>query len=151
VGITLSIANGGVGPTQISSVNVSQLNAGTMTVGSGGLTFSGSGGITVMGGGSVDVTPGVVYASGFGTYPFAGYWIGNVGSGTQVINSSGTFVGAGVNCPSSGICGAGFNPYVGGIQYTGQSYTLNFSGGFTVNGVTYHNIIFAGGVFVGLS
>ena len=35
------------------------------------------------------------------------------------INSNGTFVGQGVNCPSFGITCAGINPFVGGSQYTG--------------------------------
>ena len=63
VGVMLSIANGGVGPPQISSVNVSQLNAGTMTVGSGGITFSGTGGVSCFGGGNIACSPGYLAAS----------------------------------------------------------------------------------------
>jgi hypothetical protein len=50
-----------------------------------------------------------------------------------VINSSGAFVGAGVNCPSNGIAGSGFNPNVGGTQYFGtSSATFTTTDGKTV-------------------
>ena len=54
------------------------------------------------------------------------------------INTSGTFVGAGVLCPLYGIAGAGFNPYVSGVQYFGQTLAyqiLDTNGGLhTVKG-----------------
>ncbi len=126
VGVTLSISNGGVGPTQISSVNVSQLNAGTMTVGSGGISFSGTGGVSVLSGGNIAATPG--YVAGAQVYSsaisgMAYYVTGGVG----VINVSGQFVGTGVYCPSYGVAGSGFNPYVGGTQYYGQSLTYQIA------------------------
>ncbi len=43
--------------------------------------------------------------------------------GTDVINSSGQFVGAGVSCTGYVVAAAGFNPYVGGVQYTGTTGT----------------------------
>jgi hypothetical protein len=84
----------------------------------------------------------------------------NAGSGwgfyvasTQVINGSGAFIGPGVSCPAYGVTAAGFNPKVGGVQYTGAAgpYTCNWSGGFTVGATTYHNLEFAGGCLVGIS
>lgn len=39
----------------------------------------------------------------------------------DVINSSKQFVGAGVLCTTYGVAAAGFNPYVGGVQYTGDT------------------------------
>ena len=43
-------------------IAASQIDAGTMTVGSGGLSFSGSGGIYVMNGGNITVNPGGISA-----------------------------------------------------------------------------------------
>ncbi len=73
--------------------------------------------------------------------------------GVAVINQNHVFVGQGVDCPSYGITGSGFNPFVGGTQYTGAAgpYTCNWSLGFTIGGTTYHNLEIAGGVIVGIS
>ena len=73
--------------------------------------------------------------------------------GVAVINQNHVFVGQGVDCPSYGITGAGFNPFVGGTQYTGAAgpYTCNWSLGFTIGSTTYHNLEIAGGVIVGIS
>ena len=73
--------------------------------------------------------------------------------GSVVINSSHVFVGEGIDTPSYGHTAAGFNPYVGGTQYTGATgpYTCTWSGGFTIGATTYHNLEFAGGVLVGIS
>jgi hypothetical protein len=44
----------------------------------------------------------------------------NIAAGNlAVINTSGTFVGAGVSTPNNGHSAAGFNPFVGGTQYNG--------------------------------
>lgn len=64
-GVSIVIASGGVGPTQIASVNASQINAGTVTVGSGGMTFSGTGGILISGSGNIAVTPGNIAGAYF--------------------------------------------------------------------------------------
>jgi hypothetical protein len=72
-------------------------------------------------------------------------------NGSIVINSSGAFIGPGVACQSSGIGGGGFNPWNGSGYDTGQTVTVNFSGGFTISSTTYHNLIFVGGVLVSYS
>jgi hypothetical protein len=135
VGIQLTIPSNGVSSSMIASLDVSRLNAGTMTVGSGGMTFSGTGGILVSGGGNVSVTPGkctgdTVVAGGGGVYVFT----------TQVISNSGAFIGAGVNTPSYGHAASGFNPFSGGSQYFGATFTFQDLAGTT------HSVI--GGVLV---
>ena len=156
-GLQIIIANGGVGPSQISSVNIAQLNAGTMTVGSGGITFSGNGGITVMGGGNVNVSPGLV--TGFlvrcsnvvGGPNVGGFQVGAPGSGqllgidgqananfvtmmisgATAINSSNQFVGAGgVACPAGTVGGLMFAVYAGGWAY-GATFTFQDLAGAT--------------------
>lgn len=60
----------------------------------------------------------------------------------RVINTSGQFVGPGVNCGASGIAGGGFNPYIGGTQFYGiTNQDINLS---TVNGISVR-----GGIVVG--
>lgn len=70
--------------------------------------------------------------------------------GTTIINSSGAFIGAGVDVGTQGIAGGGFNPDVGGTQWTGQSYDISISAGqFVISGVgTYSNLRFKGGCLV---
>jgi hypothetical protein len=150
VGTSIGIANGGVGPTQISSVNFAQLNTGTMNVGSGGATFSGTGGIVIAGSGGISVLTNAIFAS-------AGFTIGSFGSvtrngSTTLIDSSNNFVGAGVSV--SGGCGAlGFNP----TGFTGASATIAFKdgggnycsvevGGTNLGAVRLH---FVNGIYVG--
>jgi hypothetical protein len=36
-----------------------------------------------------------------------------------------------------------------GTTYTGQSVTVNFPGGFTISSITYHNLVYVGGILVG--
>jgi hypothetical protein len=55
------------------------------------------------------------------------------------INSSGQFVGAGVNTPLYGLAAAGFNPIISGTQYYGGTQTI------VVGGVTF---TFKGGAFI---
>jgi hypothetical protein len=57
--------------------------------------------------------------SGFscGTGSGGGYHVG----ATQVVNTSGQFVGTGVVCTAYGIAASGFNPYYSGTQYYGQN------------------------------
>ncbi len=57
------------------------------------------------------------------------------------INSSGTFVGAGVNTGSTGIAGGGFNPFISGVQYFGAT------GSFTAGSNT---VTVKGGVIVSI-
>lgn len=149
VGITVSIKAGGVGPTQISSVNAAQLNVGTINVGSGGMTFSGSGGIIIMAGGSVTVSPGSV--AGTGIYCYYGGTFKQAGS--DVIDLYGKFVGSAVLVP--GGCGAsGFNP----SGYTGATASIAIKDGngnycsIEVNGVNYGAVRLhqVGGAFVGI-
>ena len=61
---------------KIASLDVSKLNAGTMNVGSGGLSFSGTGGITIMNGGGIYVNPGVINCVG-------GYYVSGAAAGFQ--------------------------------------------------------------------
>ena len=82
----------------------------------------------------------------------AGISAGNGTSGgfyvaaTQVINTSGQFVGAGVDVGSNGINAGGYNVNGG---YTGQ--TWNVVGSFTIGGTPYTTLIFRGGVLVSAS
>jgi hypothetical protein len=82
-------------------------------------------------------------ASSGGVSSSMGYYLSG---GSQVINSSGQFVGTGV-VTAGGVGGAGFNP----TGYTGGSWTLYFSGGFTIGGSTYHTVVFVGGAIVSVS
>jgi hypothetical protein len=79
-----------------------------------------------------------------GTGANGGFYVGS----TQVINTSGQFVGLGIAMPSYGISASGFNPY-SGTQYFGQ--TWNVVGTFTISGVPYTTLIFKGGVLVSAS
>lgn len=149
VGVQIGISNGGVGPTQISSVNFSQLNAGTMNVGGGGATFYGTGGIIIAGSGSISVLVGSVSsATGFNTGPGGVYQA----FGSTVIDSFRNFVGAGVSV--SGGCGAlGFNP----TGFTGMSGSIGIKDGFgnycslEINGVNYGpvRLRFVNGIYTG--
>lgn len=55
------------------------------------------------------------FSCGVGTG--GGYYV----SSTQVISTSGQFVGLGINCPSYGVAASGFDPYYSGTQYYGQN------------------------------
>jgi hypothetical protein len=61
---------------------------------------------------------GELYATG----RVQGKWFN--ANGVDVIDSNGTFIGTGVNCPLYGIAAAGFNPNAGGTQYYGRSGTF---------------------------
>jgi hypothetical protein len=63
-----------------------------------------------------------------GQYLQGGYLVIN---GNTAINSSNQFVGAGVLCPNNGVQCAGVNPYVGGVQYTGQNTSFQDLAGVT--------------------
>ena len=71
-----------------------------------------------------------------------GFYVGT----TQVINTSGQFVGAGMNVGANGINAGGYNVNGG---YSGQ--TWNVLGTFTINGFNYTTLIFRGGVLVSAS
>lgn len=94
---------------------------------------------------SIQTDAGISCGTGSG----GGYYVG----ATQVINTSGQFVGPGISMLSNGIAASGFNPYVGGLQYTGQSWDINIPGGFTITGFggTYTKLIFKGGSLVSAS
>jgi hypothetical protein len=70
-----------------------------------------------------------------------------------MIDASGRFVGNGIVMLGAGITATGFNPYVGGIQYTGAAVDITFKdsvGGYcTLNGSAARQS-FKGGVLVGL-
>lgn len=75
-----------------------------------------------------------------------------VGANTA-INSSNQFVGFGVNCPYYGVTAAGFNPYIGGTQYYGQSLDitiLDSGGGYCKLNGAAARLSYKGGSFVGL-
>ena len=67
--------------------------------------------------------------------------------------TGGAFQGNGVNCPNYGIAGAGFNPYVSGVQYYGHSDDLTIRDGngnyCTINGNAMR-LSFRGGAYVRL-
>jgi hypothetical protein len=153
-----------LGPSDISSVNASQINTGTINVGSGGITFSGTGGIIVSS--PYGTTTMQIVSSG--ALQFSGaIWCANLvavneiqsaayfayygSTNLEVINSSGTFVGAGVSCPSYGIQALGFNP----TGYDGQGTSaspiiIGFNGSsLTWNGSPVSGLMFVGGVLVG--
>ena len=73
--------------------------------------------------------------------------------GTEIINTSRQWVGAGVACGSSGIGGGAFNPWNGSGYDTGQDWTIVLSGAtFTINGAgSYTTLVFNGGVIVNAS
>jgi hypothetical protein len=77
-----------------------------------------------------------------GTGANGGFYVGT----TQVINTSGQFVGAGINVGANGINAGGYNVNGG---YSGQ--TWNVIGTFTINGFNYTTLIFRGGVLVSAS
>ena len=95
--------------------------------------------------GDVFMTDGLGDLSMYGnlnlTGPSSIYQMG----GATMINSFGQFVGNGINVGSYGISSGGYN-VAGG--YYGQTATANFAAGFTVASVTYHNMVFVGGVLV---
>lgn len=66
----------------------------------------------------------------------------------QVINSSGAFVGAGVNVGANGISGGGYNVNGG---YIGQTWNVYSAGGFVIGGSTYYTLVFRGGILVSAS
>jgi len=62
-------------------------------------------------------------------YALSGYQLITLGGGVVVngafaISETGVFVGAGIRTPSYGHVASGFNPYVGGVQYYGASFTF---------------------------
>lgn len=67
---------------------------------------------------------------------------------TTMINSSGAFVGNGVNVGGFGVAGAGYNVNNGGgsLIAVGQTVDIVIPGGFTVSGTTYHTLRFFGGI-----
>jgi hypothetical protein len=72
-------------------IAASQIDAGTMTVGSGGITFSGAGGVNVTSGGNVIVTPGHISSQG-------GIYMQNVSEGFNITTAyPATIQGASMN------------------------------------------------------
>ncbi len=68
--------------------------------------------------------------------------------GSSLVDNNGVWVSAsGVNV-NAGVAATGFNIFGGG---TGQTVTVNFSGGFTIGGNSYNNLVFTGGVLTSYS
>jgi hypothetical protein len=72
-----------------------------------------------------------------------------------VINTSGQFVGLGINMPSYGVAASGFNPY-SGVQYFGQTLTSwTIISALRDNGGTkeykFRTVDFRGGVITSIS
>ena len=70
-----------------------------------------------------------------------------------LINTNGAWTGQGVNTAGFGIGGAGYTITNGGgsIIGNGQTWTVNIPSGFTINGSTFTNLIFMGGILVSAS
>lgn len=140
----------------------------TLSTSSGPLVLGGAGGVLIANGTSLTLTPGSVYANSFYTNSVSGNWsmtsgvvpsLSNVAAsinvlsyqvvGTTVINSSGTFVGAGADVGMNGVAARAFNPRnSGGTLYTGQDFTLGFNsatGKLQRNGVDINTLVFVGG------
>lgn len=66
--------------------------------------------------------------------------------GSALIDNGGVWVSAGGVNVNAGCAATGFNIFGGG---TGQTVTVNFSGGFTIGGNTYYNLVFTGGILTG--
>ena len=63
--------------------------------------------------------------------------------GSALVDNGGVWVSAGGVNVNAGVAATGFNIFGGG---TGQTVTVNFSGGFTIGGTSYNNLVFTGGV-----
>ena len=85
------IASSTITDSNIASVNASKITTGTITVGSGGMTFSGAGGIMMTGGGNL--TTG-------GSITGTQYWCGVVGGATTtfVVGATTYYVRGGIVC-----------------------------------------------------
>ena len=146
----------------------------TLSTSSGPLVLHGAGGLLVANGTNLNITPGSVLASSFATNSISGNWsmIGGAApslvnltgtinvqtyqvAGTTVINSSGTFVGAGADVGMNGVAARGFNPRSsGGTLYTGQDFTLGYNsstGKLQRNGVDINTVIYVGGALASWS
>ena len=152
-GMQVIVPANGISSSMIASLDVSKLNAGTLTVGSGGLTFSGTGGIVVANGGNISASPGSVLGTTFKTnYGLGGspeYTIYNAASPyyTTVIDAVGNALFAtlkvgGVSCIDASQIGYFSQIYAGGLQVVdgsqnGSFATVSASVGFKApNGAT---------------
>jgi hypothetical protein len=68
-----------------------------------------------------------------------------------VINTSGVFVGPGVNTAANLITAGYFQVWDGSSYWTGQSWTVHIPGGSTIGGTGYRNLTFKGGILAGVS
>jgi hypothetical protein len=68
--------------------------------------------------------------------------------GSALVDNGGVWVSAGGVNMNAGCAATGYNIFGGG---TGQTVTVNFSGGFTIGGTSYNNLIFTGGVLTSYS
>jgi hypothetical protein len=160
-----NIVNATITSAKIASLDVSKLNAGTVNVGSGGITIAGTNctislGSTglIMSGTAPGIQAGNILAGG--SLTFGTSLIGPSGNtvvdssrnitgvdlnitgvykmdGTEIINTSGAFVGAGVACTANGIGGTGVAVYQSGWYYgvVGPStFTTNDGKTATVRG-----------------
>lgn len=63
--------------------------------------------------------------------------------GSALVDNGGVWVSSGGVNVNAGVAATGYNIFGGG---TGQTVTVNFSGGFTIGGTSYNNLVFTGGV-----
>jgi hypothetical protein len=101
-----------------------------MTLYSGGTNIGSFVRLPAGGGAQLELTGSgsnyVLITSAGGVRSDQGFTVGGFG---KVINSSGQFVGMGVLCTGYGVAAAGFNPYVGGVQYNGVQGLTAFKSG----------------------
>lgn len=133
----------------------SQLSAGT------GISISGTTTATISIGQAVNTSSSVT----FGNVTSSGYFNGSSTSsyydtsynsagapyrlrGSSLIDNGGVWVSAGGVNMNAGCAATGYNIFGGG---TGQTVTVNFSGGFTIGATTYNNLVFTGGVLTSYS
>ncbi len=141
--------------TPQSIATTSPVTFASVTTGAGGAFNSGATGGSIAfqtsnfnlqmdGNGNISAAGSVNLTTGSAAYKMLG--------GT-VINSSGAFVGNGVQVGRyNGIAGRAFNPWDAfGTQWTGQDYTIGFNAGtnkLTVNGIDVSGLKFIGGSLV---
>ncbi len=66
---------------------------------------------------------------------------------TQVVNSTGQFIGTGVNVNENGVTCRAVNPKRSGVNYTGQDAVISVS--HTIGGSPFTTMTFVGGVYCG--
>jgi hypothetical protein len=101
---------------KIANLDAAKINAGTISVGSGGMSFSGTGGIAVTGNGSITVATGGVVANNIFALASSYGW-SMIGGATPSLDYTALFSGGYVNAPSL---------RVGGTQIVDPSRNASF-------------------------